>query len=69
MEKDWVKVYSSSDVIKAEIVKSSLLENNIQAVVINKRDSSLLVIGEAEVYVKKEDVLMATHLIKNVLDA
>ncbi len=69
MEKDWVKVYSTSDVIKAEMAKSLLQENNIQAVVLNKRDSSLLVIGEAEVYVKQEDVLNATHLIKNAFDA
>ncbi len=68
MEKDWVKIYATSDVIKAEMAKSLLLENGIQPVVINKKDSSLF-IGEAELYVKQEDVLKATHLIKNVLDA
>ena len=68
MEKDWVKIYSNSDVIKAEMAKSFLLENNIQSVVINKKDSSLF-IGEAELYVKQEDVLKATHLIKNIFDA
>ena len=68
MEKDWVKIYSSPKVIKAEMVKSLLQENGIQAVLLNKQDSSLI-IGEAEVYVKQEDVLKATHLIKNAFDA
>lgn len=68
MEKDWVKIYATSDVIKAEMVKSFLLENDIHAVVINKKDSSLF-IGEVELYVKQEDALKATHLIKNVFDA
>ena len=68
MEKDWVKIYSTSDVIKAEMAKSLLLENSIQSVIINKKDSSLF-IGEAEIYVTQENVLKATHLIKNVFDA
>ena len=69
MEKDWVNIYSSSDVIKAEMVKNLLKENNIQAVIINKKDSSYVTIGEAEVYVQREDVLKATHLVKKVFDA
>lgn len=68
MEKDWVKVYSTADVIEAEMVKSMLRENGIQVVVLNQKDSSLF-IGEAEIYVRQEDVLKATHLIKNVFDA
>jgi len=68
MEKDWVKIYAASDVVKAEMAKSFLLEHDIQSVVINKKDSSLF-IGEAELYVKQEDALKATHLIKNVFDA
>ncbi|HXH18756.1 MAG TPA: DUF2007 domain-containing protein [Chitinophagales bacterium] len=68
MEKDWVKIYATSDVVKAEMVKNFLQGKDIQAVIINKRDSSLI-IGEAELYVKQEDVLKATHLIKNVFDA
>lgn len=68
MEKDWVKIYAASDIIKAEMAKNFLLEHDIQSVVINKKDSSLF-IGEAELYVKQEDALKATHLIKNVFDA
>ena len=68
MEKDWVKIHSTADVIKAEIIKNFLLEHDIKTVVINKKDSSLI-IGEAELYVKQKDVLKATHLIKNAFDA
>lgn len=68
MEKDWVKIYSNADVINAEIVKSALIENGLQAVIINKKASSFN-IGEAELYVKQEEALKAAHIIKNVFDA
>ncbi len=46
-----------------EIVKDVLQEQGINAVVINKQDSSYL-FGEIEVYVLKSDALRAVNLIK-----
>lgn len=45
---NWVKVYKSGNAIEAEMVKDMLLENDIEAVVVNKIDSSLN-FGEATV--------------------
>ena len=51
----WIKIISTPLPFKAEMVKSILDENGIYAVVINKADSSMLVYGEAGVYVAPED--------------
>ena len=40
MNKDWIKIYSTGVAYKAEILKGLLTENNIDAVIINKKDSS-----------------------------
>ncbi|MFU8844204.1 MAG: putative signal transducing protein [Bacteroidales bacterium] len=62
MDKNWVKIYATSDVYKAELLKGLLIENEISAVVINKKDSAYL-IGEAELYVLAENVIIAKRLI------
>jgi hypothetical protein len=38
MEKDWVKVYTTTDAVKAELVKDLLDNNDIPAVVLNKKE-------------------------------
>jgi len=48
------------------VARQVLEEGGIEAVVINKRDSSYLAFGEAEVYVKQDDVIRAKKLIKNL---
>ncbi len=68
MEKDWVIVYTATEVYKAELVKDLLENEGIKSVIINKKDSSVI-IGDAEVYVKRDDVLKAVNLIKNTFDA
>jgi len=62
LEKNWIKIYSTSANYKAELIKGLLFENGIQAVVINKKDSSYL-FGELEIYVMPDDVLQAKHII------
>ncbi len=64
MEEGWTLVYSSSQLFEIEILKSMLLEHDIQSVIINKKDSFYL-FGDVELYVKVEDAFEATQLIKN----
>jgi len=66
MEKDWVKIFSTDKTYQAELARQILLENDIQSVVINKKDSSYLIFGETEVYVNRDDVLRAKQLIKTL---
>ncbi len=62
MDGNWTHIHSTGVPYKAEILKSILEENDIEAIVINKQDSSYH-FGELEIYVKAEDVIKAKHLI------
>ena len=45
------------------MTKGFLLENGIDAVIMNKQDSSYQLFGEAELLVKEEDVQLAEKLL------
>ena len=62
MNSDWVVVYSSNDIFKAEIIKHMLLSNNIEAILMNQKDSSYH-FGVAKVYTKKDDIEKAKKFI------
>ncbi|MCD4665262.1 MAG: DUF2007 domain-containing protein [Bacteroidales bacterium] len=62
MNKDWIKIYSTGVNYKAELLKGLLFENNIEAVIINKKDSSYG-FGELELYVNSDDAVKAKHII------
>ena len=61
---DWQKVYSTEKIYRAEIVKDTLANHNIVAVVIDKKDTAYQ-FGHYEVHVKTDDVLWAIKLIEN----
>lgn len=61
---DWIKIYSAREVYKVELAKQKLEENEIDAVVINKRDSAYLSFGEAELYVQNEHEQRAKEIIE-----
>lgn len=65
MEKDRVKVFDSNISFEAEIVKGMLLENEIDAVVVNRQDSSFVQMlpGMDEVYVHNSNEAKAKELI------
>ncbi|MGN6639407.1 MAG: hypothetical protein ACTHJ8_10890 [Mucilaginibacter sp.] len=55
MEKNWIKIFSSTNYYQAEIVKQMLIENQIDTVLLNKQDSSHRTFGDIEVYIHKQD--------------
>ncbi|NLR93221.1 MULTISPECIES: putative signal transducing protein [Flammeovirga] len=61
---NWEKVYTTEQVYKAEIVKATLEERGINAVILDKRDSSYNNFGYREVYVDKANMEKATLIIK-----
>lgn len=65
MEKDWVKVFGSKSPFEAEIVKGMLLDNEIEAVLVNRQDSSFgsMLPGMDEVYVHTSNEVKARELI------
>lgn len=64
MQEDWKKVYTTDQPYKAELVKGLLKENDIESVIFNKQDRAYVMIGDIEVYVKKDDVMRAINLIE-----
>lgn len=59
----WSILKTSNQVFELEMMKGFLLENGIDAVVLNKQDSSYQVFGEGELLVKEEDVQRAEELL------
>ena len=64
MEKNWINIFSSTDFVYVEILKHILFDNKIQAVSINQKDSSYLMFGTIDVYVKAEQEKFARELIE-----
>jgi len=64
MEKNWIKIYSSTDPVEVEILKHVLLENNIHAVNINQQDSSYLMFGTINLYIKSDNQKKALQLME-----
>jgi hypothetical protein len=65
MERDWVKVHVSVDEVKIEMARQVLEENNIESVVINKKDRAYG-FGEFELYCLRDYVIMAKQLLKDL---
>lgn len=63
MEKNWVKIYTSTNFIQSEIIKQVLTEHEIDAVLLNKQDSSHRTFGHIEVYVHGRDFGQAVELL------
>ncbi len=61
---NWKCVYTTNQVYKAEAVRDFLAKEDVEAVVVDKKDSTSLAFGEVELYVQPEDENMAIELIK-----
>lgn len=64
MFENWEKVLITEASSKAEISRMVLENNGIQAVVMNKKDSSYL-LGVFEIYVPKDEAVTARQIIEN----
>lgn len=65
-EKKWLLIFSTTVHYQAEIVKQMLENNGIEAVVMNKQDSSYPMLGQADVLVAEEDETKAIQLIEEL---
>lgn len=64
MDKDWTLAYTTNTTWKANIIKQVLEDGGVDAVIINKQDSSYLV-GDVEIFVKNSELTKAHELLKN----
>jgi hypothetical protein len=62
MKADWLKIYTTSELYKAEMVRQILLDHGIEAVIMNQQDS-VYRFGEIKVYVSKVDLDAAQEIV------
>jgi hypothetical protein len=60
----WVSVFSTGKYYRAQFAVEYLNEHGIESVIVNKQDSTYL-FGDVELFVRKEDVIKAKHLLKS----
>jgi hypothetical protein len=63
MEKNWVKIFTSADYYKSEMIKQALAGHHIDTVLLNKQDSSYSTFGDIEVYIHQEDFSNAIEVL------
>ena len=66
MEKEWTVVFETDQLYRAEIALQDLQEEGVEAVIMNKKDSSYIVIGDIKVLVRNEFLVKAEDLIKTL---
>jgi hypothetical protein len=64
MERGWKRIYYSNQMHSVEIVRAVLEDHDIQSMVVDKRDSSYISIGDIEVFVPDEDAILAKIIIE-----
>ena len=63
MEKNWVRIFTSSNFYQSEMVKQALAGQNIETVLLNKQDSSHRTFGDIEVYVHQDNFSAAIEVL------
>ncbi len=64
--KDWACVYSGNQIHVVEIIRAALKDQDIESVVIDKRDSLYIGVGDMEVYVSTGDIILAKLIIEQL---
>lgn len=66
MAMDWVAVYVTTDEFQAELIKAILCDNEVDAVIMNQKDSSYTTFGEVRVMVNEANLERAENIIKSL---
>jgi hypothetical protein len=61
----WQKIFETGSSVRAEIVKGVLEENDIIAVIVNKKESVYQIHGSYELMVSSSQTIQAINIIKN----
>jgi len=60
---DKVKIYSSSDVFKINVLHAKLTEAGLSSYILNQQDSSYLTFGQIHLYIDSKDLDQAKLLL------
>jgi hypothetical protein len=65
MEKGWEKIFETSNELRIEIARQILEDNDIEAIILNKKDS-FYQFGDIEIYVNRDNILKAKQALKEL---
>lgn len=63
---NWVAVFETDQAYRAEMVKDILCDHNIEAIVLNQKDSSYIMLGSIRVMINQKDIEKATEILKTI---
>lgn len=64
---NWTSVFVTDQICQAELVKGILSENDIDAVLLNQKDSSYPMLGIIQIMVNQNDKEKAEEIIKSII--
>lgn len=64
---EWIIIYKDKDQYKVELIKNELINNDIEAVVLNKVDHNYPILGFSELRIMSVDKVRAEVLLKQYL--
>jgi hypothetical protein len=65
MEREWVKIFETPDIVKIELARLLLEKIEIDSVIIDKRDRTYG-FGDSELYVHRDFVIKAKQALKEL---
>ena len=65
MKENWVKIYSSTDLMQVKLAEDILKQNGIVSHILNQPDSAMPMLGEAELYALPENVEQAKAILES----
>lgn len=63
-KENWIRIYSSKELYQAKIAEDILKQNGIESHIVNKPDSVLPSIGDADLYTVPEKAERAIQVLK-----
>ena len=69
MKKDWMNIFSTTQLFEANVIEALLRDNDIPATILNKQDSAygVLLPGKVEIYIPSEFEKAAKEIINEGL--
>ena len=68
MESNWVKIYTASSYVEAEIIRTRLVDEDIPCTLLNKQDSMHVHLNSnvpIDIFVAKDNAFKAVQIISN----
>ena len=64
--KDWMKIYANNNLATAMMVNDLLIQHDVPAKLLDRKDSSYVFLGEIEIYVPREFLNIAQSILKSI---